>query len=103
MAPTLYKATRVCCDCGAEVPSGRRQQAPGGVNLVSITPLIYRRGNGKGQLKNAHQVVICETCLIKSITSGRLGWISTGESKLWTALKQSLTDRYNSLLEADRA
>jgi len=66
-----------------------------------ISPLIYRRGSGKAQLRNAGRVQICEECLTKALTSGRLGWMSDKSAKLWTAMRSALLDCYSAMSEGD--
>jgi hypothetical protein len=105
MTPSLYILKRACCDCGAEADGNTRKRKPGEPNIIAITTVIYRRGEGKGTLKSAQRVQICEDCLTKALTGGRLSWTGRerGGGKLWGALRSSLLDRYSSMCEADRA
>lgn len=100
MPPTLYKVLRTCCDCGIEAPAKKRGGPLGPVNMISIAPLIYRHGGNKGRQRTGATVNICEPCLVKSITMGRLSWLK-GNIRLWTALQSSLTDCYNAHLLDD--
>ena len=100
-----YKSKRVCCVCGCEAVGNLRAPDPNQPNIVAITPIIYLRGTGKGQLRNAQAVQVCVTCLVKALTGERVRW-SIGEkagTKLWAALRDSILSRYSGMSEADQA
>jgi hypothetical protein len=105
LTPTLYKLKRVCCVCGAEATSNRRDRIDGEPNIIAISPVVYRRGTGKGKLKSAKAVQVCEECLTRALTGGRLSWAGgdRGGWKLWAAIRSTLLDRYSDLCEADKA
>ena len=101
--PRLFPSRRVCCLCGADASSHLRGRIPGEPNILAITPLLYRRGSGKGRLRNAQSIHICESCLAKSLTPGRLRWNERqGDERLWEAFRSSLLDRYSSMLKEDQ-
>lgn len=100
-SPTLYKNVRVCVVCGAEAPARVLPGERSPVVMLTITPLLYRRGSGKGTLKNARGVTVCEPCYVQAVTAGRLGWFHKSATLLWAALQQSLSDRYNAMLRDD--
>ena len=99
--PSLFEMKRVCCCCGAESSHGRRKPLPGDARIVSISGVIYRRGLGKGTIRNAPRVQICETCLVQSLVPSKWGMGSTG-SKLWAAMRGSLSESYSAMLEGDK-
>jgi hypothetical protein len=101
MTDSLFKPKRICCVCLAESTNGSRKPIAGEPNIIAISPLIYRRGSGKAQLRNAGRVQICEECLTKALTSGRLGWMSDKSAKLWTAMRSALLDCYSAMSEGD--
>src|SRR5271166_1138585 len=105
LTPSLYVLKRVCCVCGAEATGNTRKRAPSEPNILAITPLIYRRGQGKGEIRSAMRVQVCEDCLTRALTGGRLSWAGgdRGGWKLWGAMRSSLLDRYSGMCEADKA
>jgi hypothetical protein len=104
MKARLFTPKRVCCICRTEATGNLRKRNPGELNIVSITPLLYRRGTGKGELKNGGSVQICEPDLVKALTSRPLA--CNGEaneaSLLWAALQTSLSGLYSGMAEADK-
>jgi hypothetical protein len=104
MTPTLYKLNRVCSVCEAEAAGNSRSRLPSEPNIIAISFTIYRRGNGKGILKSAQRVQVCEECLIRALTGGRLVWAGgdKGGWKLWGAIRRSLLSRYRGMVEAEK-
>lgn len=90
---------RVCCVCDCEAASGRKKLARGEPRIIAISAVIYRRGTGKGQLRNAPRVQVCDTCLEKALTNGRLTWIGGNEAakRLWAAMSSSILSTYEYL------
>jgi len=86
------KPPRVCCVCACEASNGSRQPVAGEPVVLAITPIVYRRGNGKGRVRNASRVHVCEKCLTKAATSGRLEWINSTSPKLLRALSSAILD-----------
>ena len=101
MINSLFKQKRTCCVCEAQATFGARKPIQGEPNIISISPVIYMRGTGKGQLRNAPKVQICATCLTKALAGGTFG-IGVQDKKLWLALGQSLSSGYSALLDADQ-
>lgn len=99
---SLYPATRICCVCKAEARNQMRTRPKGDPNIVSLTPLIYRRGNGKATLKNSLRIQVCEPCLVTALTAGRLHW-AFEDNKLWDAIRESILNRYSAMLREDAA
>jgi hypothetical protein len=99
-ASTLFKPKRTCCVCGSEATGNLRGRIEGEPNVIAITPVIYLRGNGKGQLRNAPRVQVCEPCLIRALVGGRFG-IGNQAAKIWAALRESLSYRYGAMKEDD--
>jgi hypothetical protein len=100
----LYQLKRVCCVCGGEATNNLRTPDPKEPNIIAITPVVYRRGNGKGQLKNAPRIQVCENCLAKALTSDRLSWLGDkSATRLWNAIRESLLNRYSASVEAERS
>jgi hypothetical protein len=89
----LFPALRHCVCCGASCLPRRRSCSFIGPNVLSITPLIYRWP----MLRNAPTITVCEECLVRALT----GSYSQDQEKLWQALRQSLSIRYNALLEGE--
>lgn len=94
------RPARQCVVCHCEVSTGRKKRDSAEPVFLAITPVMYRRGTGKGQLRNAAKVNICESCLAKACSNGRLGWFQ-GKSPLWVALRASLADCLTTLAEND--
>lgn len=105
MTPSLYTLKRVCCVCEAEAIGNTRKRRPGEPNIIAISATMYRRGSGKGQTKGVSGVQVCEECLTRALTGGRLSWAGgdRGGWKLWAALRSSLLNRYSGMCEADKA
>lgn len=100
----LYQIKKVCCVCGGEATANLRSPDPTEPNIIAITPVMYRRGHGKGQLKNAPRVQVCEACLTKALTSDRLSWLGDkSATRLWNAIRESILNSYSSTLEGERA
>jgi hypothetical protein len=95
----LIPRTRVCCVCGDSV-AVKARPGEGRPEVVAITPVIYRLGKGKKQLKNAASVRVCRPCLIKSVTAGRLQWSIKG-NVLWDAIRAAISDCYTYLVNDD--
>jgi hypothetical protein len=98
--PKLLKDRRACCACGVTASCGKRIPVPGEPNIVAISLVIYRRGVGKGQLSAAPRVQICQDCLVKALAGSLFGAGREG-SRLWGALRESISFRYSSMVEAD--
>lgn len=98
--PSLYKRTRLCCACGLEVAacvrSGRKPES----NMIAIIPYLYYKGGGKRQTKKAAPVNVCVQCLVQAIAGGKFG-IGFRAEKIWKAIRQSISERYSSMVESD--
>lgn len=104
MKERLFSLKRVCCVCGGEATANRRERDPEEPNIIAITPVVYRRGAGKGRLQNAPRVQVCEDCLVKALTGGRLSWLGDkSAAKLWESLRESLLNRYSAAIEDEQA
>ena len=91
---------RICVCCGAKCLE--RSREPGRPTLITIALCIYRRGAGKKQFKYGGSVQICEPCLIHALSGG--GLFEGGEGrKFVAALRESITGRYNLMLDQDNA
>jgi len=101
MNPSLFPPKRICCVCGCEASSGAKTPPPGEPEIVSVSQVVYRRGKGKGQLRNAQRVQVCADCLTKTLTAGRLAWLTGENTKLWNALRSTLLDCYGKMTEDD--
>lgn len=100
MTPTLYILKRTCCVCDAEATGNTRKPIPGEPNIISISFVIYRRGRGKGETRNAQRVQICESCLVKALHYGQS--MDGATLLLWEAIQESLMNRYSDMCEADK-
>lgn len=96
----LFRPDRFCIVCGCKASNGRKQRDPNEPVMIAVTPVLYRRGAGKGQLRNAPRVNVCQDCLSKAATNGRLNWFQ-GESPLWLALRTSLLDCLSKMVDTD--
>jgi hypothetical protein len=96
---TLIPKSRECCVCGASLPL-RARLAQGQERIASIIVYIYRRGLGKKQLGKAEAVRVCETCLIKAVTAGRLNWSMKG-NVLWDQIRKAISLRYDRMVSTD--
>ncbi len=68
---------------------------------MAISAVVYRRGSGKGNLKGAKRVQICEPCFMRVLAPG--GLFGGKESKLFlAALRESLQNCYRAMLEGDQ-
>ena len=95
-----FPKARTCCDCGCSGPVNIGPSTAREPRVLSITPIMYRRGTSKGLLKNARSVHICEPCLIKSLVPFSSSMGIKG-SKLWNALRESLSTCYSDMQTAD--
>jgi hypothetical protein len=74
------------------------------VIILAITPIVYfwPAGRAASMTKNALRIRICEECLAKALTTGRLPWAGDEAVKLWEALQGSLLELYEAMKqEAD--
>lgn len=65
-SPCLLTPVRACCACGRSIPL--RAMEPPEVPVLSLSTLIYRRGNRPIQ-KAAGHVRICEPCLVEIVSN----------------------------------
>ncbi len=65
---------------------------------VSLT--VYRKGTGKGVLRAAPKVQICEECFVKALAPTMFG-VSREAKQLLLGLRESLSECYSSLLDDD--
>lgn len=90
--PTLWKPIRECCVCECTATANKKQPVPGEPRIVAISITIYRRGSGKGELRPAPAIEVCEKRLIKALAGSLFGPGREG-SKIWHALRQSIAYR----------
>jgi len=103
MKARLFTLKRRCVICGAEATGNLRKRNPGELNILSITPILYRRGTGKGQLKNGMSIQICEVDLVRALTSPPFDSKRQKEAALlWAALQGTLSGVYSAMAEADK-
>jgi hypothetical protein len=96
--PSLFQEIRRCVCCGAESNRQPRFGPRSGPNVLTVYATLYRKGEGKKRHRAAHSVPVCEECLVKVMSGGRLIWSGQQGSKFLTALSQSLSDCYNAIL-----
>ncbi len=86
MNPSLFRPNRVCLACGCEASSGSKTPVPSEPIIVAINPTVTRRGTGKSVTQAAISVRICEKCLAKAASDGRLIWGGKEAEKLGRAI-----------------
>jgi hypothetical protein len=97
MRQGLFKdEPRTCCCCGAE-QLARAPYQPNADRIIAITPVLYWRGSGKGQLKNAVKIFVCENCIARAATSPS----GSEVKKLGRFFLDSLIDCYSKLQRRD--
>ena len=80
-----------------------RTRQYGKPNILAITPLLYRKGTGKGKLKNGLSIQICEPDLVKALMAPPFDPKRQKEaSLLWAALQASLCGLYSGMVEGDK-
>jgi hypothetical protein len=106
---SLFRPERFCIVCHCKASNGAKKRTPGEPTIIAITPVMYRRGTGKGKLRNAARVTVCEECMSKAGTAGWLKWV-TDFRPLIVALflslieclsKMSADDAYNEVERPD--
>jgi len=65
--------------------------------MVALSPTVYRRGSGKGAVKSARGVQICDECYIASIRAVAPDVQTI--LQVWAALAERLRPNYSSLIE----
>ena len=98
--PLLIPKTRECVCCHRSATPLKRQ--PGEPNVMAVSLTIYRKGNGKGQLKAAPKVNICEECFVRALAPAMFGVSREGKSLL-LGIRESLSGCYSALVEDDAA
>jgi hypothetical protein len=101
MNALLIAQTRTCVVCGKTTTPRPRVVNPSDPRILAITPVMYFKGAGKCLLKNCRKVQICDQCLVKATTNGRLGWLNNNSTALWDALRASLADCYSYMVQTD--
>ena len=74
---------------------------PGEPRILANSGVVYRRGGGKGMLKNTRAVRVCEDCLALAL-AGSIFPRSVAGDKFWTAIRESLSEGYRALLDGDK-
>lgn len=92
----MIRPAMECAGCGAAVPIGAHGRK---TNIMSISPLLYRRGAGKGRLRAGRRVGVCEACLAAFLA----GTIDSRCLGIVTAMRESLARLYNATLEAEQS
>jgi hypothetical protein len=93
----LIREDRRCVCCGEVAPYGK--ETPRG-KMLSISTLLYRKGEGKGAIKIGRKINVCEPCLILACSSAI--WGLQG-AKLWPAMRERLSALYKSVIEGPAA
>jgi hypothetical protein len=96
MSGTLFVETRQCICCDRTATPLKRK--PGEPNVMAVSMTIYRHGTGKGVLRAARRVQVCEECFIKALASSMFG-MSKEARDLLAGLRQSLSDCYSTLVD----
>jgi hypothetical protein len=91
----IVKPDRVCCCCGRAEKHGAKDMRR--MNVLAISPLIYRRGEGKAILKNAGKIQVCEECFIRAMLPNP----SDEHIKLSRAISERIRTCYSSIIEGD--
>ncbi|HVW78777.1 MAG TPA: hypothetical protein VHB45_14285 [Alloacidobacterium sp.] len=89
----LEKRIKTCCICGqVERFNETDAKRP---NIMAISPLLCRRGQGKSAIKNAGAVNVCEECFIATMLR-----TPSQNNNLWAALMERLKACYSAMVEA---
>jgi hypothetical protein len=99
--PKLFQERRACVVCGQDARRLARAPLPGEPRILAVSMTVYRKGEGKSALKAAPAVRVCEGCMIRAIAGGFFGAGSAG-SKVWAALRSSLSTGYSALIAEDK-
>lgn len=83
-----------CIGCGAVAQIGEEKRT---ANVMSVSPLLYRRGKGKGRVRCGRRVPICEVCLTNLVA----GTVDSRAVNFMHGLCQSLKGVYNASVEAE--
>lgn len=98
----LFQAKQVCVCCGAETTPRLRNRRPGEPNMIAVSFTVYRRGRGKGQLKAASKVNICENCMAPALQS-ESWWKRAKEPRaLLSAIQARISDCYSAMVREDQ-
>ena len=87
----------VCCSSAA-APGAKR--ANGEPNVLAVSMTLYRRGKGKGKLKAAGKVQICEQCFVLALSPSLFG-SSTQARRMLAAMRERLSGCYEAMVEED--
>ena len=98
---SLFPPQRTCIVCERSATPGAKR-IPGEPNVLAVSMTVYRRGTGKGQLKAAPKVNICEECFIKSVQPSSFSWVNPRGQSFFNGLKESLSRCYSAIVEAER-
>lgn len=99
----LYIPMRECVGCGRTAVNGAKLAGPDEPVIVAITPVFYLRRSSGRKIKNAPKVQVCEECLVKATTQGRLHWPGSTSEKVWNAFRQSFQTCYSKLTKQESA
>ena len=97
----LFAPKRECIACEASATPGAKR-VPGEPNILAISMTIYRRGSGKGQLKAARKVNICEECFIQSLAAPSMFGVNGKAKKLLGGMRDSLSECYSGLIDGEQ-
>lgn len=88
----MIKPALRCVACSASARIGSKDRR---VNVMGLSPLLYRRGSGKGLVRTGRRVSVCDACLVAFIA----GTIDSRFMKVVTALRESLSGLYSGVIE----
>lgn len=83
----------VCVGCESEARQGAASRKS---IVMSITPLLYRRGNSR-KLKAGRRLNVCEDCFAAFVAGGG----GKRACKVQTALRNSLSGCYNAAIAGE--
>lgn len=95
----LFQPIRECCACHRTAAAGSKR-LQGEPNIVAVSMTLYRRGAGKGAIRAAGKVTICEECLVKALAPSVFGVGREGIALL-AGIRERLSRRYSAMLEDD--
>ena len=95
----LFPQIRECVCCESTAAPGKKRAATE-PNILAVSMTLYRRGKGKGKLKAAGKVQVCEQCFVLALSPSLFG-SSSQARKMLAAMRERLSGCYGAMVEED--